>query len=264
MAIDVDFDSVGDLLREAADTLVCPRFRHLDAASICTKSHEGDLVTVADLETEVFLTRHLTALLPGSLAMGEEAVYQDPANRTCLHGDAPVWIIDPVDGTANFARGNPAFAIIVALVRNRRTVAGWIYDPMTRRLFMTERGGGVWCDGERLHVRERGGRALSGLDGCLGRRSAERLGHLFGSITQSGSAAHDYMALSRGKLDFRLFRLLMPWDHAAGVLMVQEAGGYAQLLSGGSYAPVFHDSSDALLIAPDAETWAELKTALAV
>ncbi|WP_337995572.1 inositol monophosphatase [Oleispirillum naphthae] len=262
MAIDLDFDAVGDLLREAADTLVCPRFRHLDADAIGTKSHEGDLVTVADLETEVFLTRRLTELLPGSLAMGEEAVYQDPANRACLHGDAPVWIIDPVDGTANFARGNPAFGIIVALVRHRKTLAGWIYDPMTRRLFTAERGGGAWCGGERLSVRARGGRRLAGLDGCLGRRSAERLGHLFGSVTQSGSAAHDYMALSQGKLDFRLFRLLMPWDHAAGVLMVQEAGGCVRLLSGETYAPLFLNA-DGLLIAPDAETWDDLKTILA-
>ncbi|MBN2751850.1 MAG: inositol monophosphatase [Rhodospirillaceae bacterium] len=261
MGIDLDFDAVGEIMQEAADNLVCPRFCCLDAESIHSKSHKNDLVTIADLETEVFLSQRLMALLPGSVAMGEEAVYRDPRNRAYLDGDDPVWIIDPVDGTANFARGNPAFGIIVALVHHRQTLAGWIYAPLERRLFTTERGGGCWCAGKRLSMNTRDRGALSTLTGTLGRRMAERLGKVFGTITQSGCAAHDYISLCEGRLDFRLFRLLFPWDHAAGVLMVEEAGGCVRLLSGDFYAPIFQ-KADGLLIAPNADLWEDIRHAL--
>lgn len=263
MADEVSFERVGAIIREAADTLIRPRFRHLEADAVSVKTHENDLVTVADLETEVFLTRRLTDLLPGSLVLGEEAVYQTPEIGQVLDGDAPVWIVDPVDGTANFARGVPKFGVIVALVQNRRTLAGWIHDPVSGRLYTAAADAGAWCDGRRLSIAPRGRRTLSALSGCISRRLAERKRHLFGEITQQGSAAHDYMSLGEGRLDFRLFRLLKPWDHAAGVLLVEEAGGYVRMLSGQRYAPVFH-ADDALLIAPDATTWAEVRAALGV
>lgn len=263
MPDEVEFERVGAIIREAAATLIRPRFRHLEAEAISVKSHADDLVTVADLEAEAFLTRRLVDLLPGSRVLGEEAVYQDPQTRDVLDGDAPVWIVDPVDGTANFVRGVPKFGVIVALVRHRRTQAGWILDPLADRLYTARAGAGAWCDGRRLRITARGRKGLKTLSGCISRRMAERKRHLFGEITQQGSAAHDYMSLAEGRLDFRLFRLLNPWDHAAGVLMVEEAGGYARLLSGRAYAPVFH-ADDALLIAPDAVTWEELRTALGV
>lgn len=259
----LDFDRVGEILREAAETLVCPRFRCLAEDAIQTKTHQDDLVTVADLEAEIFLARELTALLPGSLALGEEAVYQDPTRKAMLDTDSPVWVIDPVDGTANFARGSTAFGIIVALVQHRHTVAGWIYDPPKQRLFAAEAGAGTWSEGRRLSVRERGARGLDGLSGCISRRLADRHRARFCTITQQGSAAHDYMAVCDARLDFRLFRLLNPWDHAAGVLMVEEAGGYVRLLSGGAYTPAFH-ANDGLLIAPDAETWGEIRSVLGI
>ncbi len=263
MRTDLDFAAVGEVLREAAETLVLPRFRHLEDKEICIKSHDEDLVTVVDLETEDFLSRRLTALLPGSLAMGEEAVYRAPACAACLEGTAPVWIIDPVDGTANYAHGIPQFAIIVALAKGGRTVAGWIYDPLTCRLFTAEAGAGAWCGDRRLGLRARGGRGIDALSGSLSRKMTERHRGCFAALERSGSAAHDYMLLADGNLDFRLFRLLNPWDHAAGVLMVEEAGGYARLLSNAPYTPHFH-AADGLLIAPDADTWAELRQALAV
>lgn len=263
MGLGVDFERVGEILREAADTLICPRFQCLADDSVSVKSHQNDLVTIADLEAEVFLTRELTALLPGSLAMGEEAVYADPAIKRRLENDAPLWIIDPVDGTGNFARGQPQFGIIVALVRQRRTLAGWIYDPLARRLFVAEAGGGAWSDGKRLQMAPRAERELKQLTGCISRRLAERHGGQFATITQQGSAAHDYMSLCDGRMDFRLFRLLNPWDHAAGVLMVEEAGGYVRLLSGPEYTPEFH-ANDGLLIAPDAATWEDLRETLRI
>ena len=258
---EVDFERVGAILRQAADQFVCPRFRCLDDDAVSIKTHENDLVTIADLEAEVFLSGRLSDLLPGSLILGEEAVFQDPSTRRVLDTDDPVWIIDPIDGTANFTGGLPAFGIIVALVQHRRTVAGWIYDPLTRSMYSSAIGAGAWCDGRRLHMRPRAGRPLEELTGCITRRMAERKHHLVAGITQQGSAAQDYMALADGRLDFRLFKLLNPWDHAAGVLMVEEAGGYVRLLSGKPYAPIFH-GADALLIAPDAETWDDVRIAL--
>lgn len=266
MRPDLDFEAVGQVLRDVAAQEICPRFRNLSDEAISTKTHASDLVTIADVRAEAALSERLTRLLPGSVTLGEEAVYADPEIKARLGGDAPVWIIDPVDGTANFARGNPEFAVIVALVESRKTVAGWIYDPMRGRMFTAERGGGVWSEGEgrRLRMRQREGRDLSALTGCIGKRLAERHGHLFAGITRQGSAAHDYMAMVDGRLDFRLFRLLNPWDHAAGVLMVEEAGGCARLLTETPYTPEFHVLASGLMIAPDAETWAELRIALGV
>jgi len=256
-----DAGAVGAILREVAAAEILPRFRNLARENIRSKAHEGDLVTIADLAAERELQHRLTALLPGSVTLGEEAVYQNPDVKVCVEGDSPVWIIDPVDGTANFASGDEHFAVIVALAYRRRTVAGWILDPVNDRLYSAERGAGVWCEGRRLGLKERAAGPLSGLRGSLGKRLAERYGAVLSLVPHRGSAAHDYIALVEGRLDYRLFRLLNPWDHAAGVLMAEEAGAYARLLSRNPYAPVFLPP-DALMIAPDRAAWEDLKAIL--
>jgi fructose-1,6-bisphosphatase/inositol monophosphatase family enzyme len=118
-------DEVGDLIREVAATVVLPRFRRLDDDDVQVKA-PGDLVTVADQEAEVALTAGLTALLPGSLVLGEEAVAADPDVLRRVDDQGAVWIVDPVDGTNNFAAGKTPFAVMVALVRGGEPAASWI------------------------------------------------------------------------------------------------------------------------------------------
>src|ERR1700731_1048544 len=125
----MDLDRIAGIIRETAAVEILPRFRMLAAEDIREKK-PGDPVTIADLEPERRLIRELQAALPGSVALGEESVAADPARLDLLSGAAPVWVIDPIDGTNNFAKGDPRFAVIVAHVVRGVTEAGWLYDPI--------------------------------------------------------------------------------------------------------------------------------------
>ncbi|MZD04454.1 inositol monophosphatase, partial [Streptomyces sp. SID5785] len=103
------------IVRAAAAAEITPRFRQLGAHEIDQKSGPHDLVTVADKRAEEYLTRELTAALSGSVVVGEEAVAADPSTYEALRGAAPVWIVDPVDGTRQFVHGDPGFCTLVAL-----------------------------------------------------------------------------------------------------------------------------------------------------
>ncbi|MGE5503873.1 MAG: inositol monophosphatase family protein [Actinomycetota bacterium] len=243
----VDAARVGEIIREAADAEVLPRFRRLAAHQIREKK-PGQLVTEADTAAEAVLARRLTELVPAAV-VGEEGVDADPALLKALEHDGPVWVIDPVDGTANFAAGRARFAVVVALVVDGTTVAGWILDPVPGRMVVAEVGSGAWLGETRLSVMPE-----VGLRDMLG--SVKKSGRVAGAVRQvarKGSAAHDYVDLVTGRLHFAHFRRLMPWDHAAGVLIHAEAGGYASLLDGRAYSPARSDGD--LLLTPGQASW---------
>jgi fructose-1,6-bisphosphatase/inositol monophosphatase family enzyme len=259
-------DRVTDCIAAAAAEEIKPRFGRLAAEDI---RHKGpnDLVTTADLAMEYRLTRELADLLPGSLVVGEEAAFEDPSVLDRLdHGDA-VWVIDPVDGTHNFTRSRPLVAVIVALVRRSETVAGWIHDPLTGTTVRAERGAGAWQDGRRLSAAEPG--PVTSMLGTLSlgflaeplrsEVAAKRKGFVH-PTTGWYCAGQEYMALCDGSLQFALYGGLKPWDHAAGVLMHEEAGGHSSLLDGAPYRPTVRDNG--LLLAPDQASWQALKTYL--
>ena len=110
-AVTLDSQTVTSLIEEAAEREIIPRFRQLEATDITTKSGPDDLVTAADLACEAFLTPTLAGLIPGSTVVGEEAVEQDRGLLRALERSGTVWIIDPVDGTYNFAHGAEDFAV---------------------------------------------------------------------------------------------------------------------------------------------------------
>src|SRR5262245_10187330 len=103
-----------------------PRFRRLSAADVVEKA-PGDLVTVADRAAEDALSSALVAMLPGSVVVGEEGVGVDRAALDALDGGAPVWVIDPIDGTHNFAADNPRFAMLIALCDRGELLASWTF-----------------------------------------------------------------------------------------------------------------------------------------
>jgi fructose-1,6-bisphosphatase/inositol monophosphatase family enzyme len=158
-----------------------------------------------------------------------------------------------VDGTSNFAKGNPRFAVIIALVVDGITRMGWIHDPVAGRMVIAEQGGGAWLGERRLSVLP-----SAPLDRMAG--SVKRAAHLvakIGSVGRKGSAAHDYLDLATGRQHFAHFRRLMPWDHAAGVLIHQEAGGFAMMLNNSPYTPVLHADGQ-LLLTPGEQSWREI------
>ncbi|MEV6293527.1 inositol monophosphatase family protein [Streptomyces sp. NPDC051896] len=223
---------VEDAVRKAAAAEILPRFRRLAEDEVDQKSGPHDLVTDADRLAELRLTADLGALLPGSVVVGEEAVHADPATYAALQGDAPVWIVDPVDGTRQFVHGDDGFCTLVALAHRGVVLASWTYAAARDQLATAVRGQGAFLDGERLfagppepsrdlvvatshpdYTTDEQKRALRALwtDGLAPR--------------PCGSAGLEYLAIARGELDAVAFSWEAAWDHAAGLLLVEEAGG---------------------------------------
>lgn len=260
-----DTTKVSTLLREAAADLILPRFQHLEAGEIHSKS-PGDLVTVADIETEQRLTPLLQDLVPGSLVVGEEAASKDAGVMDQLAGEKSVWIIDPVDGTANFAAGIPLFAVMVSFVRAGEVVQAWILDPVKDQMAVASRGEGAWLDQQRLRVAPpappdhmSGSLALRFGNRQLVRKIAGR-SNLIGSVFSFRCAGQEYLALASGRAHFALYHRLLPWDHAAGWLLHREAGGFARRLDRSDYTPRTHDGG--LLLTPDETSWNALHDVL--
>ncbi|MBF0093167.1 MAG: inositol monophosphatase [Alphaproteobacteria bacterium] len=246
---------VAEIVREVALTEIIPRFGTLKSHQIRTKTHPGDLVTDADIQAEHHLSRLLTALLPGSVVVGEESVYHDRTVLDQLSEDAPVWVIDPVDGTNNFAHGRDSFGVIVALVKKGCTVAGCIHDPIRNVTVIGEKGAGAWCEGERLSLSRP--QSLETMMGSLGNRHIETVERSVQGVVRLSSAAQDYLALLLGRTHFSYYRHLLPWDHAAGILLHAEAGGFSAMTNDRQpYRPFVTD--DAVLAAPDRDTWETL------
>ena len=262
-----DTNTVTQLIRTVVAEEVVTRFEKLAHGDV-TEKGPGDLVTVADLETERRLTQHLTELLPGSVVIGEEAAAADPSILGLLEQPAPVWVIDPVDGTWNFSEGRRHFGTMVALVRNDQIEAAWIHDPLGGDTAVAMRGEGAWIGERRLEVarperpEELRGALLAGFfgDKALGAKIQSRRGAV-GAVKSLRSAAHEYLRLGRGEIHYALFTKLMPWDHAAGVLIHAEAGGHARYLDDTPYRPSLV-AAKGLLLASDAGTWRRLATAL--
>lgn len=147
-----DLTEVEAAVRAAAAAEIMPRFRQLAADEIVEKSGPHDLVTVADRLAEEHLTAALTRLLPGSVVVGEEAVHADPAVYDALGGDAPVWIVDPVDGTRQFVRGEPGFCTLVALAHRGELLASWTYAAALDEMAIAVRGRGATLDGEPIRA----------------------------------------------------------------------------------------------------------------
>lgn len=253
-----DPDHVANIVAQVAADVILPRFCRLKNDEIQEKN-PGDLVTVADREAEQRLIELLPPVLAGSLVMGEECVAADPSHLDYLYGEPPVWVIDPIDGTGNFVRGSQNFAVIVALVWRQETVQGWIYDPLLAQMTYAVKGGGTWRGGTRRTLEPR---PVSGMVGGVARRDQARLAERGLKVRQLGSAAHEYLALLDGSLDFSCYRRLHPWDHAAGTLMITEAGGKAATFDGQPYRPV-PQPGNSLLMAPDEESWETLRELLA-
>lgn len=252
---------VGSLLRAVAAEEILPRFRRLEDEDI-RKKQAGSLVTVADEASERRLRAALTALVSGSVTLGEEEAEMDASVYGRLSGEAPVWIIDPLDGTANFAAGEECFAIIVALAVGGTVRAGWILDPVNDVLASAEEGAGAWCDGDRLKAAAAVPLSVmrGAVPGRLRRNPAVRAA--FAELIAPGSCGINYMDLAAGRLDFALYRRLKPWDHAAGDLIHREAGGFAACLDGRRYAPSAPGNGAPLLLAADGDAWAAIARVL--
>ena len=255
----LDADAVTSVVLEVGRTIVLPGQAGLAAADIEEKT-PGELVTAVDRAAEAALTSELMSLLPGSVVIGEEACSADPSLLGLLEGEAPVWLVDPLDGTGNFIEGSTDFAVMVALAVSGETIGAWIYQPAADRSYVAERGAGAHVGTTQL-VRTPAPSDLAALRGAAltrflddERRAA--VGRLTDLVAHRGPgrvcAGGEDPLVAGGAQDFVLFWRTLPWDHAAGVLLVSEAGGHVGHLDGSAYTP--GDARPGLLVASDQGT----------
>tara|TARA_R110002020_G_scaffold34327_7_gene104509 strand:+ start:2273 stop:3100 length:828 start_codon:yes stop_codon:yes gene_type:complete len=258
-------------MRETAQTEILPRFGAIAADAIRTKTAPDDLVTDADIGAERMLGERLDHLFPGIVIVGEEAVSDDRDILDKIGSTNLVAIIDPVDGTWNFAHGVPLFGSILAIVSKGQTVAGLIHYPVTGDFIVARRGQGAWHiarDGAQTRLAVAPPTPIEDMHGFvpLHMYSTQFQTELaprvlrFSRTTTWRCSAFEYRMLATGAMSFCINAGLSPWDHAAGVLIHAEAGGYAALLSGERYVPTMTEGK--LLLAPDELCWRAIRSAL--
>lgn len=256
--------ALAEIVREAGRLEIAPRYRNLLEGDIDQKSSNIDLVTQADLGAERVITAALRARYPDAMILGEEAYAADPRVMQGLAEADLAFVIDPVDGTFNFAAGNGLFGTILAVVQRGETVAGIICDPLLGDCLVAERGAGASLrrlDGQSRAIKVAApvpldqmisGLTWSYLSEPLRTSVAANLAKVRVSVAY-GCSAYEYWMLATGRTHFIGSHRMMPWDHLAGVLIHKEAGGYSARFDGSAYRP--GQTTGGLLCAPDAQTW---------
>ena len=242
-----------EAVRRVAKDEILTRFRNLSDRDVKTKSAPDDLVTEADTRAEAALTKAVHDILPGTAVVGEEAVAADPSVLKMLGSDRVV-IIDPIDGTWNFAKGLATFGVILAVAEKGETVFGLLYDPVLDDWVLARKGGGTWfCRPDQPPMRltiggDIAADVMTGVVPLFMFPEATRqrlLGAIpgFRRIWSVRCSCHEYRLAAQGNADFILTAGINPWDHAAGALAVAEAGGAVGLLDGGRYDPTITEGA---------------------
>jgi len=263
--------SVAELLNEASRTEIMPRFRRLAPGAIRSKTGPLDLVTDADEAAEHQITAGLERLFPGCLVVGEEAASRDPSLLDRIGGAALAFVVDPVDGTFNYASGLPLFGCMAAAIIRGEVVASAILDPVGDDIAFALRGEGAWIaapDGSRRDLRVATPVPVNKMTGAVSWRflpepQRSLVCRNFPRVAATFDyrcAAHEYRLLADGGCHFLMFNKLMPWDHAPGWLLHREAGGYAAMFDGTSYRPTVIRGG--LICTPDQVSWQALRGAL--
>jgi len=219
------------LAREAGELIVSRRAGHIEVAN--TKSSDVDVVTAVDKESEEFLYGRLHELRPGDGFLGEEGQIQESTTGV-------TWVVDPIDGTVNFLYNMPHYAVSIAAVTGDPTPGSWqveagaVFNPVTGELFHASRGQGSFLGERRLQIATPPPMNLALLatgfaySTAMRREQVRILAELIGEvrdIRRMGTASLDLAAVAAGRVDVYFERTLSPWDHAAGELLVTEAGG---------------------------------------
>ena len=248
------------LMRRVSEQAILPRFRNLADGEIIEKAKD-DLVTIADREAEIMLSEGLAAIDPGLAIVGEEAAHADPSVLDGLTEDC--WIIDPIDGTHNFAHGHAPFGILLARASGGFAQSGWIYDCVSGRFCSAHRGAGAFVDGERVMSRATGETppvaaiSVIFLDPARREAVAEHITPHYRTVETPRCAAEQYPRLALGENDVSFFERTLAWDHAAGTLWLEEAGGRIARPDGSPYRVDEHGRTG-LIGAASPPLWDEL------
>lgn len=240
-------DAILAAARRAARDQVLPRFRMLAAHEISTKSGPADLVTLADTMAETQFLAEVGAIWPEALMVGEESIAADAALRNAMAVAEWAVVVDPVDGTWNYAKGLALFGMIVAVLHRGVAVWGLLYDPVLDDWITADRDAPttIQMAGRDPHPLTASQETRAGrFNGYVPLGLFPRAVRLqvvttfpdFARINSLRCACHEYRMVAQGHADFLLSGPVPhPWDHSAGVLAVQQAGGVAAMLDGRAY-----------------------------
>ena len=225
-------ESVAAVLRETATEIILPRFNALTAEQIQEKSGPGDLVTIADIEAEDKLSSALKQLLPVPSCWRGNG-FKNPKTIDLLSSGSLVWVVDPIDGTKNFTRGNHLFCTMVCLVKSSLPILAVIFDPLSDTYLSAEEGSGAWLhntDGipaKKLRVQESIDLSqMSGflsLGGFKNRPTRDKMrilaSTLFESYDNLGCSGHEYIQIITSIRQFAINYRTFPWDNLTGSLI---------------------------------------------
>ena len=261
-------DALISAVRTVSAEEILPRFRALDGGEIDTKSNADDLVTIADRRSEEGLTAAVRGIMPSARVVGEEAVSADATVLDQVDGPGTTVVIDPIDGTWNYANGIATYGVILSVIEDGEIVFGLLYDPTCDDWIMARAGEGAWFarDGAAPVRLSASGYAADPADSfgfvslyLYDGADRERLAGTLPGFRRTMSlrcSCHEYRLQVQGRSDFSLSAMLNVWDHAAGVLALREAGGVARLLDGREYRPEMREGR--LLTAATEPLWDRL------
>ncbi|WP_407926616.1 inositol monophosphatase family protein [Caenimonas soli] len=266
-----DLDQLGSALAQAAADEIMPRFGRLQKAGIRQKSSAFDIVTEADEAAERAITSRLNSCFPEAVVVGEEAADRHPELLQALGSAELAFLVDPLDGTKNFASGLPLFGVMAAALMRGQIVGGVIHDPVGGSTAFALRDGGAWMlaqDGARSSLQVASPVPVREMEGIAGTNFLPEplRSKVNGNLSRLSStnwfrcAAHEYRLAASGHCHILFYNRLMPWDHAAGWLLHREAGGFSAHFDGTPYLPTH--TTGGLLCAPSEASWHEARAAL--
>lgn len=230
--------SVKIIIKEAGELVLS----HLDNNQKYTNKKDGSIVTEADIASENLLKQKLGKILPDACFLAEES----GASGSSESGYC--WIVDPIDGTTNFAHGFPYFGINVALTHKDKPVLGVTYNPMADELFYAYEGGGAFMNGKKITVSSQGDLNKTLVSLAIPCRTKDchefydmtkRLQDNIYSVRKLGSACLDMAHVASGRLDASVLKYVSWWDIAAGIVLIREAGGAVSEFEKDSIGPDF-------------------------
>lgn len=236
--MDIDRQQLQSIVREVAQNTLLPLYNNVQREY----KKDGSIITRADKAVQLALTERLAGICPEVLLLGEEMSAEQ--QQALLDSGKPIWCLDPVDGTSNFATGLPFFSISLALIESGEVKAGIVLDPVRDELFSAVRGQGAWLNDIPLQAEETGlqlKRSIAFVDfKRLPKALSSRIvgDKPYGSQRNLGSIALELCWLAAGRGHIYLHGSQHIWDYAAADLILAEAGGYAATLQGD--APFSH------------------------
>lgn len=252
----MDDGAVSALLRQVSDALIVPRFKHLEYADVHQKGR-GDYVTVADREAEVAITQLLSAGSPDHLVIGEEAIAGDGHLLDRIDNAPKIWLIDPLDGTANFVAGNPDFGVMVVELLSGRPERSWIWQSVHRHMFYASRGAGAFLDERPLSQLAADGPLVGGVTPEF---SGLRGPGIANVMPMTGTCTMDYPLIATGDRQFLIHNNKHPWDHYPGILLLEELGGVVRFMDGEPFSSTSNNRHK-LIAACSPEAWATVAEA---